>query len=132
MPEIKTSRPYQERFLDGFDRSKLREEVQKVKPKRLSGLRKKYASWALGGALALGGLGVPMKMVQNAQDQGGARKASAAETAPPPTDSAIQGDLKDAKSLADQVATGVQTVTKNVADGVAAAAQNPLQTVAEA
>src|SRR5436309_1074682 len=31
MAEIKTSRPFQERFLDGFDRSQLRQEVQKVK-----------------------------------------------------------------------------------------------------
>jgi len=57
MPEIKTSRPYQERFLDGYDRSELRAEVQKVKPKRFGGLRKKYATWALGASLAFGGLG---------------------------------------------------------------------------
>src|SRR6266566_1423346 len=64
MTELKTSRPYQERFLDGFDRSQLRQEVQKVKP-RFGGLRKKYASWALGGALALGGLGVPLLKMTN-------------------------------------------------------------------
>ena len=58
MPEPKTSRPFQERFLDGYDRSQLREEVQKVKPKRFGSLRKKYATWALGGALALGGIGL--------------------------------------------------------------------------
>src|SRR5579884_1875214 len=62
MTDLKTSRPFQERFLDGYDRSQLRQEVQKVKPKRFQGLRKKYATWALGGALALGGLGVPLKM----------------------------------------------------------------------
>ena len=129
MPDIKTNRPFEERFLDGFDRSKLREEVQKVKPRRLSGLRKKYASWALGGALALGGLGVPMKMVHGAQDQGTSGKAVAPENAPPPTDTAIQSDLQDAKDLADQVATGVQSVTKGVAQGVTQAAQHPLQAV---
>ena len=37
MTEPKTSRPFQERFLDGFDRSQLRQEVQKVKPRKLSG-----------------------------------------------------------------------------------------------
>src|SRR5438045_3138267 len=129
MPDIKTNRPFEERFLDGFDRSKLREEVQKVKPRRLSGLRKKYASWALGGALALGGLGVPMKMVHGAQDQGTSGKAVAPENAPPPTDTAIQSDLQDAKNLADQVATGVQSVTKGVAQGVTQVAQHPLQAV---
>ncbi|HEX9501571.1 MAG TPA: hypothetical protein VGA10_07965, partial [Thermoanaerobaculia bacterium] len=60
MGEVKTNRPFRERFLDGYDRSQLREEVQKVKPKR--SLRKKYATWALGGALALGGVGIPMKV----------------------------------------------------------------------
>jgi len=40
MTEPKTSRPFQERFLDGFDRSQLRQEVQKVKPRKLSGLRR--------------------------------------------------------------------------------------------
>ena len=45
MPEIKTSRPFQQRFLDGYDRSELRAEVQKVKPKRrLKGFRKKSAT----------------------------------------------------------------------------------------
>ncbi|HET7710362.1 MAG TPA: hypothetical protein VFL80_00380, partial [Thermoanaerobaculia bacterium] len=57
MGELKTKRPYQERFLDGFDRSQLRREVQKVKP-RFAGLKKTYATWALGASLALGGIGV--------------------------------------------------------------------------
>jgi len=53
MNELKTSRPFQERFLDGFDRSELRNEVQKVKPRRLSGLRRKYAGWALGAPIGI-------------------------------------------------------------------------------
>ena len=73
MGDIKTSRPYQERFLDGFDRSELRTEVEKVKPKRLKGFRKKYATWALGASLALGGLGVPMKMIQDAAPHSNAK-----------------------------------------------------------
>src|SRR5437764_465927 len=62
MSEPNTSRPFRERFLDGFDRSQLREEVAKVKPRKFSGLRKKYAGWALGASLALGGIGIPLKM----------------------------------------------------------------------
>src|SRR5258708_37624580 len=63
MSEIKTGRPYEERFLDGYGRHELRREVQKVKPsKRFSGLRKKTASWALGASLALGGIGIPLEM----------------------------------------------------------------------
>src|SRR5437867_13133978 len=60
--EVKTNRPFRQRFLDGYDRHELREEVAKVKPRRLSGLRRKYTSWALGGALALGGIGIPLKV----------------------------------------------------------------------
>src|SRR5258706_14933086 len=61
MTELKTSRPFQERFLDGFDRSELQREVQKVKPRRLSGLRRKYAGGGPGASLALGGIGIPLK-----------------------------------------------------------------------
>jgi hypothetical protein len=57
MSDVKTSRPFQERLLDGFDRSQLRQEVQKVKPRRLQGLRRKYATFALGASLAFAGLG---------------------------------------------------------------------------
>jgi hypothetical protein len=61
MSDVKTSRPFQERLLDGFDRSQLRQEVQKVKPRRLQGLRRKYATFALGASLAFAGLGVPVE-----------------------------------------------------------------------
>jgi soluble lytic murein transglycosylase-like protein len=134
MGDIKTSRPYQERFLDGFDRSELRTEVEKVKPKRLKGFRKKYATWALGASLALGGLGVPMKMIQDAAHSNA--KSAAAETAPPeaqaPTENAIQGDLQQAKSIADQVAGGVQAVAGGVQQAATAVATAPIQAVAEA
>ena len=124
MGELKTSRRYQERFLDGFDRSQLRQEVQKTKP-RLSGFRKKYATWALGASLALGGIGVPMKMVQQAQDAaGGGSVATASDS----VDSAIRSDLNIARSIAAQVATGVVAA----AQGVESVAFAPLQAVTEA
>src|ERR1700737_1925195 len=102
MGEVKTNRPFRERFLDGYDRSQLREEVQKVKPKRGS-LRKKYATWALGGALALGGIGIPLKF--------GNVLTTASDTVKPPTPAPPKGqiaaDLQTAKQIADQVAGGV-------------------------
>src|SRR4029078_12236906 len=73
MPDVKTSRPFRERFLNGFDRSELRQEVQAVKPKRCGGMRKKYAAWALGASLALGGIGAPMKVIH---DNAAAKTAS--------------------------------------------------------
>ena len=137
MPEIKPSRPFRERFLNGFDRSELRQEVQAVNPKRFKGLRKKYATWALGASLALGGIGAPMKMIHDNAASHDAAKDQAANRAPgeSPTpapaaaaDQGIASDLKAAQNIATQVAGGVQAVTT----GVAQAATHPLQTVKEA
>jgi len=132
MPEPKTSRPYQERFLDGYDRHQLRQEVQKIKPSgRFSGLRKKYTSWALGASLALGGLGVPMKMFSNAAGSAGktaGQTASASTPAPIPVNSEIARDLSTAQKIATQVAGGVT----QVASGVTGAAQEVAHAVTDA
>lgn len=125
MSELKTRRPYQERFLDNFDRSQLRREVQAVKPKRLTGLKKKYATWALGASLALGGIGAPMKMVH--QGKSGSAKNEISSNAPS-LDRALAGDLRAAHSIAKQVAGGVEAVGQ----GVEKATSNPLEAVAEA
>lgn len=123
MSELKTRRPYQERFLDNFDRSQLRREVQAVKPKRLTGLKKKYATWALGASLALGGIGAPMKMVHQAKSGSAKNEINA-----PSLDRALAGDLRAAQSIAKQVAGGVEAV----AEGVEKATSNPLEAVAQA
>ena len=134
MPELKTQRPYQERFLDNFDRSQLRREVQAVKPRRFHGLRRKYATWALGASLALGGIGAPLKMVQqHASGTAGGPNGKTAKTAPAPSqesplDRALAGDIQAAQSIAKQVAGGVEAV----AGGVEKAASAPLEAVAEA
>jgi soluble lytic murein transglycosylase-like protein len=132
MTEPKTSRPFQERFLDGFDRSQLRQEVQKVKPRKLSGLRRKYAGWALGASLALGGIGIPMKMGNMLQSaNANARRAPQPIERPvqPDTRAQITGDLATAKQIADQVAGGVtgavQDVAKTVTTAPAQVAQAP-------
>jgi soluble lytic murein transglycosylase-like protein len=134
MTEPKTSRPFQERFLDGFDRSQLRQEVQKVKPRKLSGLRRKYAGWALGASLALGGIGIPMKMGNMLQSaDANARRAPQPIEQPVDTTAQITGDLATAKQIADQVAGGitsgvtgaVQDVAKTVTSAPAQVAQAP-------
>ena len=134
MPALKTSRPFQERFLDGYDRSQLRREVQKAKPSRLTGLRKRYATWALGASLALGGIGVPMKMIQDAQNRttesGGQRNPSAPNE--PNVDRGIASDLKTAQAIAQQVAGGVQAAASTPLEAVAEAPQKIAETVAEA
>jgi len=128
MAEPKTTRPFQERFLDGYDRSQLRQEVRKVKPARFAGLKKKYATWALGATLAFGGIGVPMKMVHDAQSTAAGSEGLRQDAAATNTSPGIAGDLATAKNIAAQVAGGVQAV----ANGVQGVAKSPLATVAEA
>ena len=124
--EPKTARPFQERFLDGYNRHQLRAEVQKVKQRRLSGLRKKYAPWALGGALAIGGMGIPLKVGKMLTE---AHTTAAAARRPPEGDAEkattrqIATDMNTAQNIASEVATGVS-------GGVANAAQDVAQTVA--
>jgi hypothetical protein len=127
MGELKTTRPFQQRFLDGYDRSQLRQEVQAVRPQRFSGLKKKYISWALGASLAFGGIGVPMAVMKDA------KLGAATQRRPPATDdgiagleSGIVGDLKTAQSIAEQVKGGVESVV----GGVASSATAPLTAVA--
>ncbi len=123
MPQLKTQRPYQERFLDNFDRSQLRREVQAVRPRRFAGLKKKYTSWALGASLALGGIG-PLAMMQ-INDPGAVDQKSVASVT---VDDSLEKDLKTARSIAQQVAGGVEAV----AHGVESATTSPLQSIAEA
>lgn len=130
MPELKTKRPYQERFLDNFDRSQLRREVEAVRPRRMKGLRKKYATWALGASLALGSIGAPLKMMHD-EPAGNARGAKSAGVSAG-LDSELANDLKAARNIATQVAGGVVGGVEAVAGGVEAAATSPLETVASA
>ncbi|HET7707490.1 MAG TPA: lytic transglycosylase domain-containing protein [Thermoanaerobaculia bacterium] len=119
MAELKTKRQYEERFLDNYDRSQLRRDVQKVKPNRMTGMRKRYASWALGASLALGGI-IPMKVVHQSQNL---QKDEASQSVS--VDQTIAKDLRAASNIAQQVAGGVVA-------GVETVATAPLQAVAEA
>lgn len=127
MDKPKTSRPFQERFLDGFERSQLRNEVQKVKPRRLSGLRRKYAGLALGASLALGGIGIPLRVSNLFQsaDSNTHRKPETTTGTPMPVSpdpkAQIANDLATAKQIADQVSGGVTGAVQDVATTVASA-----------
>lgn len=113
-------RPYRERFLDNFDRSQLRREVEAVPSRRSSALRKKYASWALGATLAVGGIGTPLAMVPYG-DSGPAGKRGFS------IDESLVKDLRAAKAIASQVAGGVEAAVTAAGE----AATNPLQAVEE-
>ena len=132
MDQPKTSRPFEQRFLDGYGRSELREEVQKVKPRRFAGLRKKYATWALGASLAFGGLGVPMKMIHDAESSGSASNVKVSPAPQRPDSPVIQSDLQQAQSIAQQVAGGVTTGMQAVTSGIQQAATAPVQAIEQA
>ncbi len=127
MDKPKTSRPFQERFLDGFERSQLRNEIQKVKPRGLSGLRRKYAGLALGASLALGGIGIPLRvsnLLQSADSNTHRKPETTTGTpmpVPPDPDAQIANDLATAKQIADQVSGGVTGAVRDVATTVASA-----------
>jgi len=108
MAELKTNRPFQERFLDGFDRQ-LAREVQKVKPARW---RKRYVTWAIGAGLALGG-GLTVPMAAHRAPRPLLSDSEAGRQGPLPEQ--IEGDLQTARQIAQQVAGGVQGAVSQVA-----------------
>lgn len=124
MPQLPSKRPFQERFLDNFDRAQLRREVEAVRPRRFSvaGMKKKYATYALGATLAIGGIGAPLKMVQQSEHKGTqGQRVAGSEGAEP----SLADDLKAAGSIAQQVAGGLEA-------GITSATKSPLTAVAEA
>lgn len=128
----RTSRPFEQRFLDGYGRSDLREEVQKVKPRRFSGMGRKYATWALGASLAFGGLGVPMKIIHDSKN---ALKTRADDPAPTPeevTSQAIQSGVQQAQKIATVVAGGVTSSVQAVTTGVQEATTSPVEAIEQA
>jgi len=122
--QMKPMRPYRERFLDGFDRSQLRQEVQKVKP-RFSKLRKKYLPWALGASLMAGSIGAPLKMIHDSQEKVSQPAPDQDAAQPAQQESELASDLRAAQNIATQVAGGV-------AAGVQQAVKAPLEAVAAA
>src|SRR5450759_2257344 len=131
MAGLKTTRPFQQRFLDGFDRSQLRQEVEKVKPRRFQKLRNKYVGWALGASLAVGGMGAPLLTIHDSHNQTqGPKTRERTASSDTGVSAAIMGDLKAAQSIASKVAGGVGVVAQGVEKGVVQAARAPLAAVA--
>jgi hypothetical protein len=126
MMQPKGRRPYEERFLDNFDRAQLSREVEAVPSRKFNKLKNKYAGWALGASLALGGIGTPMVLHHN-QPRTTTQTQPQRDTATATVDP-IEKDLTAARSIAQQVAGGVEAV----AHGVEAATKSPLKSVIEA
>jgi hypothetical protein len=54
-------RDFRQRFLDGPERSSIRQEANRVRGKRLNAFKKRYGTLILGASLAVGGAGIPLK-----------------------------------------------------------------------
>ena len=132
MDQPQTSRPFEQRFLDGYGRSELRQEVQKVRPRHFTALRKKYATWALGATLAFGGLGIPMKIVHDSENAMKTQVPKPPQAPEPASAPVIQGDLQQAKNIAQQVVGGVTTGIQAVTTGVQEAATAPVDAIVQA
>ena len=63
MEDRRTSRQFQQRATDRVDRSQIQRAVLQVKGRRSEKLKKRYATLMLGATLALGGVGIPFKML---------------------------------------------------------------------
>lgn len=128
MSEIKTSRPFQERFLDGYGRHELRQDIQKVKPSKF---RKKTASWALGASLALTGFGIPITKLAVASHSSTAAAQPAAASGQPPSESASTPGSTTASAIAKDLATA-QNIAHAVTGGVTSAVQDVAQVATQA
>jgi transglycosylase-like protein with SLT domain len=64
MNNLIVSRPFQERLLDGYQRSQLRRDVLKVKPRQCGSLRKTYVIAVLGVSLVMVGVTVPLNIYE--------------------------------------------------------------------
>lgn len=108
MEEIKPKREFQQRFLDGFDRSQLRQEVLKT-PKGLSGLKKRYAGMILGASLAVGGL-IPLKGLKSISGPGQTGGSGSAQDVM----QTISSDLVTAQKIAREVTGGVTQAVESI------------------
>jgi soluble lytic murein transglycosylase-like protein len=117
MNDVKTSRPFQERLLDGYNRSQLRRDVQNVKPRRSGSFRKKYATMALGASLALGGITAPLNLYQSIDANGRRDPPSPASGKPAPR---LARDLQTAEEIAVQLKSRVDRGVAAVSDQIRA------------
>lgn len=128
MDEPKTTRQFEQRFLDRPDR--LREVTRGRGKGRMNSLRKRYATMVLGGALAVGSFGIPIAKMGKSTSTG--EKPQPAKTASSTTgDDTGSGsvmkelteDLKSAQSIAREVTGGVEQAAQTVAAPIRAVEQ---------
>lgn len=114
---LRNHREFEQRFLDRSERSHLREEAASVGKGRFDSLKKRYAMMVLGATLAMGGLGIPLKMKQTPQAELPQAKSSSVVQL-------LRADLQTAQNIAREVTGGVEEAAKTLSTPL-----EPLQTV---
>jgi soluble lytic murein transglycosylase-like protein len=125
MTQPKTKRQFEQRMVDSFDRSRIRDVARATKGQKLKGLRKRYATLLIGCSLAVGGIGAPMKFAEASK----ARHKAAGN--PGSIVSGIGGDLMAAQAIAREVTGGVEAAAETVADLSPSSAAKDLKLITE-
>lgn len=110
MSEIETRRAYQERLLGGFERSRLRAEVQRSKRSHIERLKRRYATMVLGASLAVGGFAIPMKVTKTEKSRTDLAQSAGSSR----VFDALADDVKAANMIARQVTGGVEQAARTV------------------
>jgi hypothetical protein len=108
---IKTPRAWQERVIEGFDRSRIRQEAMKVRRKRFRYLRKRYGTMLLGASLAVGGLGIPMSANRAIPEPA---TGEPNQTVTPPTTNAFQAVARSVAAGVDEAIPLGRSVEKSL------------------
>lgn len=110
MASDRPTREFRQRVIDTYDRSRIQEIARSARPRRRDVLRKRYATLVLGASLAVGGIGVPMKMATSLKGErtpGDPKGATMAR--------GIGADLVRAQQIAREVTGGVEAAAGTVA-----------------
>ena len=122
MTEIKTNRPFEQRVVDGFDRSRIHQAALKSKAKKFGKLKQRYATLLLGASLAVGGVGIPLKSASMAKNDAGTDRGLTSQ---------IGADLLAAHKIAQEVTGGVEQAASTVASITPARTQADLTLITE-
>ncbi|HVT05759.1 MAG TPA: lytic transglycosylase domain-containing protein [Thermoanaerobaculia bacterium] len=112
MAEKANDRKFEQRLLDGFDRSRIRQEVMRSRKGDSGWLKKRYATMMLGASLAVGGIGIPMKASKflNGFDQQAQKTTSSTRMV-----DELADDIHAAGEIAQEVSGGVASAAHTAA-----------------
>lgn len=112
MTDMTIDRKFEQRLLDGFDRSRIRQEVMRSRKREFGWLKKRYATVMLGASLAVGGIGIPMKASRFLD---GGPKVESTSRAKSGILDTLGEDLRSAGEIAQEVSGGVASAAHTAA-----------------